>query len=105
MVNCRIQNCRSYQATKLLAASKRSEKKQIQTSKLATVWLFHGLAGLMANAFIVDRTGKICAIERASPVIPLMAVMRNSPSPIHDSVFICLTAITMLRLHRCFAPG
>src|SRR6266481_1787640 len=105
MANYRIQNYRSYQVTKLLAASKRSEKKQIQTSKLATALAFRGLAGLMANAFIVDRTGKICVIERVSPVTPSMVAMPSLLLPMLDFVFVCLTIMMMSRLRRYFVRG
>jgi threonine dehydrogenase-like Zn-dependent dehydrogenase len=57
----------------------------------------------IANAFIVDPTVKICAIERALPATPSMAVMRNSVSLMHDSAFIYLTTTMMLRLRRCYA--
>ena len=105
MANCRIQNCCSYQVTKLLVVSKRSEKKQIRNLKLATVLAFRGLAGPMANAHIVDRTGKICVIERVSRATRSTAVTPTSPSPTLDSVFTCLSVMMMSRLRRCFCAG
>src|SRR5213078_3593403 len=104
MANCPIQNCRSYQVIKLLATWKKSVRK-IRNSRLEIAWASLGLAGPMANALIVDRTGKIYVTKRALPVIPLMVVMRNSLSPTHDSVFICLAATMMLRLRRYFVRG
>src|SRR4029453_17132035 len=78
------------------------EKKAIRSLKLAAVLAFHGLGGPMANAFIVDRNGRICAIERVSPVTLSTAAMPSLPLQMLDSVFICPTATTMLRSRRFF---
>ena len=83
--------------------SRRARNFEIRHSRSEIASAFRGLAGPMANALIADRTGKISAITRALPAIPLMAVMPNSLSPMHDSVFICPTATMMSRLRRCFA--
>src|SRR5437773_2329121 len=90
-------------AIKLLAAWKRSVKEQIRNSMSAIALAFHGLVGPMANALIADPIGKTSAIARVLPATPSTAVTPNSPSLMHDSVFICPSITMMSKLRRCFA--
>src|SRR5437667_4550442 len=88
---------------RLVTSSIRNPQSLIRNSESEIALAFHGLVGPMANVLIADPIGKTSAIARVLPATPSTAVTPNSPSLMHDSVFICPSVITMSKLRRCFA--